>query len=90
MGWFGPGRTVRAFEDAAMALPPGDFTEKPVKTPFGWHDIKVEERRPLAVPSFAEARPLLVNELSAELGQTLMEQLRSDAKVEKINFQALQ
>ena len=89
LGWFGPGRMVRAFEDAAMALKPGTYTQMPVQTPFGWHVIQVEERRPLDVPSFAEARPRLVNELSAELGQTLMEQLRTDAKVHKADWQAL-
>lgn len=89
LGWFAPGRMVRAFEDAAMTVKPGTFTQTPVQTKFGWHIIKVEERRPLEVVSFNEARPALVNELSAELGQTLMKQLRGDAKVEKVDLQEL-
>lgn len=89
LGWFGPGRMVRAFENAAMALPPGTFTEKPIKTQYGWHVIQVDERRPLALPTFEQVRTVLVNELSAELGQTLMEQLRAEAEVKKFDLQEL-
>ncbi|HEY9163329.1 MAG TPA: peptidylprolyl isomerase [Magnetovibrio sp.] len=89
LGWFGPGRMVRAFENAAMVLPPGAFTEKPIKTKYGWHVIMVEERRPLPIPTFAQARTVLVNELSAELGQTLMEELRAAAEVKKFDLQSL-
>lgn len=89
LGWFGPGRMVREFEDAAMMLEPGAFTEAPVRTQYGWHVIKVEARRPLSVPSFEELRAALANELSAEAGQTLMKRLRDDAKVEKVDWQEL-
>lgn len=89
LGWFGPGRMVPAFEKAAMTLKPGSFTEEPVQTQFGWHVIKVDEHRPLTPPTFEAARPGLVNALSAELGQALMDQLRSDAKVEQVDLQAL-
>lgn len=90
LGWFGPGRMVRAFEDAALALLPGKFTGYPVQTTFGWHIIKVDERRPLTVASFEDTRPALVNELSAEAGQKFMEQLRVGVKMNKVDWQELQ
>lgn len=90
LGWFGPGRMVPAFEDAAMTLKTGSYSAEPVQTQFGWHVIKVEERRPIEVPGFDEARPALVNELSAKLGQNFMEQLRADATIEKKGWQELQ
>lgn len=90
LGWFGPGQMVPAFEEAANTLDPGSYSEKPVETQFGWHVILVEEKRPITVPEFAQMRPALVNELSAELGQKLMTDLRGDAKIKTNTWQDVQ
>jgi peptidyl-prolyl cis-trans isomerase SurA len=44
LGWVNPGIMVKEFEDAMNGLQPGEVSE-PVKTQFGWHVIKVEDRR---------------------------------------------
>lgn len=44
IGWVYPGDTVPEFQRAMDALAPGELSE-PVKSPFGWHLIRVEERR---------------------------------------------
>ena len=44
LGWLNPGETVPAFERAMDALAPGEISE-PVQSNFGWHLIRVEERR---------------------------------------------
>ncbi|MBD5626089.1 MAG: peptidylprolyl isomerase [Desulfovibrio sp.] len=51
LGWITRGRTVPAFEEAAFALEPGTVSE-PVRSPFGFHLILVEEKNPGGVPEF--------------------------------------
>lgn len=44
LGWFGRGRMVKEFENAAFAMEKGAISQ-PVKSQFGWHIIKVVEKR---------------------------------------------
>lgn len=59
LGFFTRGRMVKPFSDAAFALEKGAYTREPVKTQFGWHVIKLEDRRRTAPPTFVERKPEL-------------------------------
>ncbi|HEV8630538.1 MAG TPA: peptidyl-prolyl cis-trans isomerase, partial [Thermoanaerobaculia bacterium] len=65
LGWFGKGRMVPAFEEAAFAAPLGKVVG-PVKTQFGYHLIEVQERRAAATSSFAEVSGAIRGRLAAE------------------------
>lgn len=58
LGWFGRGRMVPEFEEVAFALQPGE-TSAPVKSPYGWHVIRVEEVKQGPVQHFDEVREQL-------------------------------
>ena len=62
LGWFGEGAMVPAFEEAVMALEPGEVTE-PFQTQFGWHVATLKETRVQAKPTLDQVR----RELTAEL-----------------------
>lgn len=82
LGWFKDGDMVPAFFEAANALAPGSYTEAPVKTQFGWHVIKLEEKRPAEAPAIDEVRQQLANELAEAAIRAEIERLRNAAEVE--------
>lgn len=58
LGFFRRGVMMPEFEKAAFTLKPGEVSD-PVRTKFGWHVIKVEERRSAAVKTFEEMKDQL-------------------------------
>ncbi len=65
LGFFGPGVMAKEFEDAAFALHAGQVSA-PVRTPFGWHLIKVEEVQEPQVIPLEKARPEIARELAGD------------------------
>lgn len=69
--WFGTGRMVPEFENAAFALKEKGEVSKPIQSPYGWHIIKLIDRRGLA--SYDELKPELERKIKrderANMGQ---------------------
>lgn len=82
LGYFSRGRMVPAFEAAAFELEPGAFTDAPVQTDFGWHVIKLEDRRPVQPPPFDQVAPQVRSVLLRERYFELLEGLRNEAVIE--------
>jgi peptidyl-prolyl cis-trans isomerase C len=83
LGWFADGQMVPSFSAAAFALEPGETTEAPVKTDFGWHVIMVEDRRAAEAPEFEAQRQQLAGEITREVIASLLADLRANSKVQK-------
>lgn len=86
LGYFAKEDMVPEFSKAAFALKKGEYTKTPVKTGFGWHVIKVEDKRERAVPEQAQLEMPIRNKLGQEALVGLAEKLRADAKVEKFDL----
>ena len=86
LGFFSAEQMVPEFSEAAFKLKPGEITQAPVKSSFGWHVIKVEEHRTAAPPSFEDSGEELSQEMSRELITTIIAVLRGKAKVERFNL----
>lgn len=86
LGYFTRNVMVKPFADAAFALKVGDLTEKPVKTDFGFHVIKLEDRRKSSPPPMAEVKDQLVNQVGQEMVAQMIKDMKAKAKVEKFNI----
>jgi len=84
LGWVSPGDTVPDFERAMNGLKPGELSG-PVRTPFGWHLIQVQERRTQDVTkekAREQARAALRQRKSEEAFQDWVRQTRDRSYVE--------
>ena len=86
LGYFTKAAMPPEFGDAAFALKKGQYTKTPVKTQFGWHVIKVEDRRPAAPPSFDDSKEQLAADAQHDTIDAKIAELRGKAKVEQFNL----
>lgn len=82
LGWFGPGQMVPEFDKAAVALEIGKYTKEPVQTQFGWHVIKLEDKRTKQPPAFDDVKDQAKQAVIRDKYFALVKQLRGAAKVE--------
>ena len=87
LGFFGRGQMVKEFEDAAFNLKVGEVSE-PVKTQFGVHVIRLEEKKEESKIPIAEVmeqlKPYLLQQKRSEAYQEVLAQLKEEYKIEKI------
>jgi peptidyl-prolyl cis-trans isomerase C len=82
LGYFAPGQMVPEFEKAAFALELGAYTKEPVQSQFGWHVIKVEDKRAQQPPAFDQVKEQFRSLILREKYMALVKSLRDAAKVD--------
>ena len=84
LGYFTREQMVSEFSDAAFKLKKGEVSA-PVKSAFGWHVIKLEDRRTVQPPPLDQVREDIRNQLAQGAIARTIDDLRKDAKIETFN-----
>ena len=84
LGWFTKDRMVPEFAEAAFKLQKGQVSD-PVKSQFGWHVIRLEDKRAKPLPDFAAVKPQIDQYLERKAQQDIILALREKAKIERLD-----
>ena len=88
LGWVSDKALVPEFSKAMVQLKTGQITDKPVKTQYGWHVIKLDDVRDVKAPSMEEIKDQLKQMITADQNwqkakfSELMQKLRAKAKIQ--------
>ncbi|ALG68737.1 peptidylprolyl isomerase [Beggiatoa leptomitoformis] len=82
LGWITPQQVTASFGDAMGKLDKGYFSQKPIQSEFGWHIIKINDKRPLNIPAFDSVKEKVRQLMQAEQKQTYLDALKTNNQIE--------
>ncbi|WP_209834336.1 peptidylprolyl isomerase [Ruegeria sp. HKCCE3926] len=82
LGWFGKGQMVPEFEAAVIALEKGQVSD-PVQTQFGWHLVKLNDKRKTEAPELDAVRDELAQTIQQDAIQARIDELTQQAQIER-------
>jgi peptidyl-prolyl cis-trans isomerase C len=82
LGWFGKGQMVPEFETAVIALDKGQVSD-PVQTQFGWHLVKLNDKRKTEAPELDAVRDELAQTIQQDAIQARIDELTQQAQIER-------
>jgi peptidyl-prolyl cis-trans isomerase C len=89
LGYFTKDQMVPEFAEVAFKMYPGQLSN-PVKTQFGWHIIKVEDKRTKQPPEFEQVKDQIETFLTRKAQTEFIAKLRQSAKIERLDKAAEQ
>src|SRR5262249_19871792 len=81
LGYFVKGQMIPEIDQVAFSLPKGSLSQ-PLNTQFGWHLVRVEDRRTRALPKFEDLREGLAALLVQRRAREVVTGLREKSKIE--------
>lgn len=84
LGWFTADRMVPQFSEAVAAMEPGATSAAPVQSQFGFHVIKLNEKRNMTPPELAAIREALIQQIRREKVAAEIDRISGEAKVERV------
>jgi peptidyl-prolyl cis-trans isomerase C len=84
LGYFTKEQMVPEFSTVAFKLDKGSISD-PIKTQFGWHVLKVEDKRKRQPPEYDKVKPQLETFVERKAQMELVNKLRADAKIERLD-----
>ena len=84
LGYFTKDQMVPEFAEVAFKLPKGEISD-PVKSQFGWHIIKVEDKRTKTPPSFEQVKDQVETFVQRKAQAEYVTKLREGAKIERLD-----
>ncbi len=85
LGYFTKGRMVPEFEEAAFALEKGAYTKTPVKTQFGFHVIRLEDKRDAPPPAFEAVEQQVRQLVMRDKYLAIIEKAKTEQKIEIVD-----
>ncbi|MGA8991454.1 MAG: peptidylprolyl isomerase [Rhodoplanes sp.] len=84
LGYFTKDQMVPEFSEVAFKLDKGQVSE-PIKTAFGWHIVKIEDKRKRAAPEFDQVKDQIETFVTRKAQIDLLNKLRAEAKIERLD-----
>lgn len=81
MGWLLADQIVPLISNVVVNLPKGATVAAPIQTPSGWHVIRLDDKRPYAVPGFEESKERVRQILMLQKRMNFTNQLQNQAKI---------
>jgi peptidyl-prolyl cis-trans isomerase C len=82
LDWANPSSYVPEFTEAMLKLNKGQLSDKPVKSQFGYHVIRVDDIRMAELPAFEQVKPQIAQQMQQQKLAAFQEELRGKAKIE--------
>ena len=83
LGWFQAGSMVPEFTAAVASMEVGETSDAPVQSDFGWHVIRLDDKRESALPDYESVKPGLTNLVLRDRLARKVEELRAAADIKR-------